>query len=131
MKPRIGDEKLALISVGSTIGHRQQASPVMLESVNKLILEWLPIDALPALARSGGVPSLDDEACLDSELPLMLRWNKVSSYLLLAARPRKFRQVRGHSSQKSSTLMAPWVVWRVTDIYNRVVDDCLIIGIKA
>lgn len=54
---------------------------------------------------------------VNTNVPLMLRWKRVLSYLLLAARARKFLAALGHSSQNSYIFMLPWVVWRVSDIF--------------
>lgn len=115
-KPVVSEEELAAICVRTTVGERKHASAVMLKTLNKLVFEWLTIDTFTFLASTGWISTLNNESCVQLDIPLMLRWNIVLSYFPLAANAKKFLHALGHNSQNNSILIFPWVVCRVRDM---------------
>lgn len=58
---RVSDEELASIRVWPTVRHRYDSSLIVSQFLNKLILEVLPVYALPCLSSSCWVSSLHDK----------------------------------------------------------------------
>lgn len=75
----VGDEELRSIGVRATVGHRNHTSFVMFENIHKLILKRCAVDALPLLACSAGIASLNDESFITCAVLLILRWKMVLS----------------------------------------------------
>ena len=84
------------VGVGALVGHGEDAPPRVAEGRMELVVEALAPDALAALARARGVPSLDHEAldvAVEERLVVLAARRQRQK---VAARPRRLLHVQLH-----------------------------------